>query len=78
MRGFIISLLLTSMMFGGYFSDNFLKFSTLYGSASVSSPIKPKQTIEFTGSEIAEETEDIEYRGDAMWGDICVNRSIEF
>ena len=24
MRGFIISLLLTSMMFGGYFSDNFL------------------------------------------------------
>ena len=27
---------------------------------------------------IGEETEDIEYRGDAMWGDICVNRSIEF
>ena len=61
MRSFIISLLLTSMMFGGYFSDNFLKFSTLYGSASVSSPIKPKQTIEFTGTEISEETEDIDY-----------------
>ena len=27
---------------------------------------------------IGEETEDIEYRGDAMWGEICVNRSIEF
>ena len=27
---------------------------------------------------IGEETEDIEYRGDAMWGDICVNRSIEY
>ena len=56
MRSFIISLLLTSMMFGGYFSDNFLKFSTLYGSASVSSPIKPQETISFTGSEIQEET----------------------
>ncbi len=26
MRKFILTLLLTSMMFGGYFSDNFLKF----------------------------------------------------
>ena len=61
MRSFIISLLLISMMSGGYFSDNFLKFSTLYGSASVSSPIKPQETISFTGSEIQEETTNIDY-----------------
>jgi len=52
---------MTSMMFGGYFSDNFLKFSTLYGSASISSPLKPQETIKFTGSEIEEETTDIGY-----------------
>ena len=28
MKKLIVSLLLTSMMFGGYFSDNFFKFST--------------------------------------------------
>ena len=27
---------------------------------------------------IGEEMEDVEERGDAMWGEICVNRSIEF
>ena len=27
---------------------------------------------------IGEEMEDVETRGDAMWGEICVNRSIEF
>ena len=60
MRKFILSLLMSSMIFGGYFSDNFLKFSTVYGSASVSSPIKPKETIKFTGSEIEEEIEKLE------------------
>ena len=48
-------------MFGGYFSDNFLKFSTVYGSASVSSPYKPQETIKFTGSSIEDETEDVGY-----------------
>ena len=27
---------------------------------------------------IGEEMEDVEERGDGMWGEICVNRSIEF
>ena len=27
---------------------------------------------------IGEEMDDNEHRGDAMWGDICINRSIEF
>jgi len=61
MRKFILGFIITSMMFGGYFSDNFLKFSTVYGSASLSSPIKPKETIKFTGSEIEEETANIDY-----------------
>ena len=48
MRKFILSVLMSSIMFGGYFSDNFLKFSTVYGSASLSSPYQPKETIKFT------------------------------
>ena len=43
MRKFIISLLMSSIAFGGYFSDNFLKYSTFYGSVSLESPFTPKQ-----------------------------------
>ena len=35
MRKFILGVLMLSITFGGYFSDNFLKFSTLYGSVSL-------------------------------------------
>ena len=38
MRKFIISLLTSSIMFGGYFSDNFLRYSTAYGSFSFNTP----------------------------------------
>ena len=43
MRKFILGLIVTSMMFGGYFSDNFLKYSTFYASVSLESPFTPKQ-----------------------------------
>ena len=68
MRKFILSVLMSSIMFGGYFSDNFLKFSTVYGSASLSSPYQPKETIKFTGSEIEEETEDVGYDYNLSFG----------
>ena len=38
MRKFILSLIITSMMFGGYFVDNFLRYSTAYGSFSFNTP----------------------------------------
>ena len=68
MKNLIVSLLLTSMMFGGYFSDNFLKYSTLYGSVSVSSPLKSQQTLKFTGSDIEEEIEDTDYDYNISFG----------
>ena len=31
MKKFILSFIITSMMFGGYFSENFIRYSTAYG-----------------------------------------------
>ena len=41
----LILLTLVSTLFSGYFSDNFLKYSTLYGSVSLESPFTPKETF---------------------------------
>ena len=38
MRKFILGFIITSMMFGGYFVDNFLRYSTAYASFSFNTP----------------------------------------
>ena len=38
MRKFILGFIITSMMFGGYFVDNFMRYSTAYGSFSFNTP----------------------------------------
>ena len=62
MRKFILGLIITSMMFGGYFSDNFLKYSTFYASVSLESPFTPKQKFAVNTQEgtFEETTEEIE------------------
>jgi len=60
MRKFILGVLILSIGFGGYFSDNFLKYSTFYTSVSLESPFTPKQkfavnTQEGTFEETTEE-----------------------
>ena len=42
----LLILLMIGNLFGGYFSDNFLKYSTFYSSTSLESPYTPKQTFE--------------------------------
>tara|TARA_R100000458_G_scaffold59944_2_gene73060 strand:- start:4255 stop:5322 length:1068 start_codon:yes stop_codon:yes gene_type:complete len=44
-----------------YFVDNFLKYSTFYASFSVTSPLKSANQFEFTGVDIQEVTQEIEY-----------------
>ena len=60
MKKFIIGVLMLSIGLGGYFSDNFLKYSTFYTSVSLESPFTPKQkfavnTQEGTFEETTEE-----------------------
>ena len=43
MKKFIIGVLMLSIGLSGYFSDNFLKYSTFYTSVSLESPFTPKQ-----------------------------------
>tara|TARA_R100000008_G_scaffold65910_1_gene42892 strand:+ start:350 stop:1399 length:1050 start_codon:yes stop_codon:yes gene_type:complete len=62
MKKFILGLLVVSITFGGYFSDNFLKYSTFYTSVSLESPFTPKQkfavnTQEGTFEETTEEVQ---------------------
>ena len=62
MKKFIIGVLMLSITFGGYFSDNFLKYSTFYGSVSLESPFTPKQKFAVNTDEgtFEETTEEIE------------------
>ena len=60
MKKFILGVLMLSIGLGGYFSDNFLKYSTFYTSVSLESPFTPKQkfavnTQEGTFEETTEE-----------------------
>ena len=60
MKKFILGVLMVSIGLGGYFSDNFLKYSTFYTSVSLESPFTPKQkfavnTQEGTFEETTEE-----------------------
>ena len=60
MKKFILSVLMLSIGLSGYFSDNFLKYSTFYTSVSLESPFTPKQkfavnTQEGTFEETTEE-----------------------
>ena len=60
MKKFILSILMFTIGMGGYFSDNFLKYSTFYTSVSLESPFTPKQkfavnTQEGTFEETTEE-----------------------
>jgi len=43
MKKFILGIVMMSITFGGYISDNFLKYSTFYSSVSLESPFSPKQ-----------------------------------
>ena len=45
MKKLLLSIVISSILSGGYFSDNFLKYSTLYGSVSLESPFTPKETF---------------------------------
>jgi hypothetical protein len=62
MKKFILSVLMLSIGLGGYFSDNFLKYSTFYTSVSLESPFTPKQKFAVNTQEgtFKETTEEIE------------------
>ena len=57
----LLILLMIGNLFGGYFSDNFLKYSTFYSSTSLESPYTPKQTFEVNTQEgtFEETTEEV-------------------
>ena len=50
----IYILLCTTFIYSGYFTDNFLKYSTFYAGGSISSPLASVQTLNFTGTDIEE------------------------
>ena len=62
MKKLLLSIVISSMIFGGYFSDNFLKYSTFYGSVSLEAPFTPKQKFAVDTQEgtFEESTEEIE------------------
>ena len=62
MKKLLIILLSVSTIMGGYFSDNFLKYSTFYGSVSLESPFAPNQkfTVNTQEGTFEETTEEIE------------------
>ena len=62
MNKFILSILMLSISFGGYFSDNFLKYSTFYSSVSLESPFTPKQkfAVDTQQGTFEETTEEIQ------------------
>ena len=62
MKILLIILLSVSTIMGGYFSDNFLKYSTFYGSVSLESPFAPNQkfTVNTQEGTFEETTEEIE------------------
>ena len=62
MKKLLLSIVISSILSGGYFSDNFLKYSTLYGSVSLESPFTPKETFKVNqdNNTFEETTEEIE------------------
>ena len=70
MKKLLITLLSISTALGGYFSDNFLKYSTFYASTSLESPYTPKQTFEVNTEQgtFEETTEKIEGSYDISLG----------
>ena len=66
----IISTLLTvSMLSAGWFTDNFFKYSTFYGSGSISSPLASTQKISFsTGDGITDELHEVPYNYNYSFG----------
>ena len=62
MKTLLITVLSMSIVFGGYFSDNFLKYSTFYSSTSFESPYTPKQTFKVNTEQgtFEETTEEVE------------------
>ena len=55
----MILILMAAITFGGYFEENFLKYSTFYGSSSISSPLKTGSQWELTSNGIEDITEEI-------------------
>lgn len=62
--------LTTSLLFGGYFSDNFLKYSTFYASMSLESPFTPQQKFSVNPEEgtFSETTEEVRTSYNASLG----------
>jgi len=64
MKKIILSLLTIALLNGqgtNYFVDNFLKFSTAYGSFSLSSPYQNDQSFEFSNGQVSDDTEEFEF-----------------
>ena len=57
----ILYVLLTMSLASGGLFDSFIKYSTFYGSAQMSSPLAAQQDLSFTGVEIEDETIEIPY-----------------
>ena len=68
MKKLIISLLLFSTLAAGYFEDNFLKYSTFYGSVSLNSPLKTSSKWELTDNGIQDTSEEILYDYNISFG----------
>ena len=62
------TILSISVIFGGYFEENFLKYSTFYGSSSISSPLKTGSQWELTSNGIEDITEEILYDYNISFG----------
>ena len=65
----ICTLLTVSMLSAGWFTDNFFKYSTFYGSGSISSPLASTQKISFsTGDGITDELHEVPYNYNYSFG----------
>ena len=68
MKKLLVLGLMLSTLFGGYLSDNFLKFSTFYGSVSMSSPFVQNQQFKLVGGEVQEQSRELEYDYNISFG----------
>ena len=57
----ILYILMTISLASGGLFDSFIKYSTFYGSAQMSSPLAAQQNLSFTGVDIQDETIEIPY-----------------
>ena len=68
MKKLLVLGLMMSTLFGGYLNDNFLKFSTFYGSVSLSSPFVQNQEFKLVDGEVQEQSRELEYDYNISFG----------